>query len=503
MNKKQTLFFLAVILIIASFLRLYNLMPADNSGRFSPPGLYPDEAMNGNNAVEAIASGNWKVFYPENFGREGLFINIQGLSVMALGNTPWALRLPSALFGILTVLGLYFLAKELLKNEQVALFSAFLLATSFWHIIFSRIGFRAIMAPAFLVWSVFLLLSAFGRVKDAYRFSSGYSKITWLLSVFAGAVYGLGMYSYIAYRATPLLILLLGYLFWKNSDHESRPKILGILLIFISASLIVSAPLLNYFWNNPADFFGRTAGISVLNSASPIRDLALNIIKTAGMFNVAGDFNWRHNFAGRPELFLPVGLFFLYGIYLSGKKIRNKKLSAIPEAVLLGWLAIVALPVVISNEGLPHALRSILLIPPVFVLSAIGGMHFYDSVKFYVHSGALRFMSYIFLSVLILEVSVVYFLAWTNHPAVRDSFDYRDYVLSERINSLPRAIPKYIIVSGTDRTIERDYPISLQSVLFLTDTFSDEKRSEKNIEYLTESEFKSLRVPVGSTVIFR
>ena len=115
---------LVVILIIASFLRLYNLMPADNNGGFLPPGLYPDEAMNGNNIVEAMEQRDLKVFYPENFGREGLFINIQGGFIRHIGlispighiYEPWVLRLPSAIFGILTVLGLYFLTKKLFMN---------------------------------------------------------------------------------------------------------------------------------------------------------------------------------------------------------------------------------------------------------------------------------------------------------------------------------------------------------------------------------------------------
>src|SRR3989344_2383578 len=82
---------LIAILIIASFLRLYNLTEL-------PPGLYPDEAMNGNNVLEAQATNNWKVFYPENNGREGLFIIIQGLFLAVLGNQPWTLRLPSTIF---------------------------------------------------------------------------------------------------------------------------------------------------------------------------------------------------------------------------------------------------------------------------------------------------------------------------------------------------------------------------------------------------------------------
>lgn len=497
LNGKQARNYLFAILIIASFLRLYNLMPADNSGVFSPPGLYPDEAMNGNNAVEAISSGNWKVFYSENFGREGLFINIQSLSIMAFGNTPWALRLPSALFGIFTVLGLYFLVRELFRREDLALFSTFLIGTSFWHLMFSRIGFRAIMAPFFLVWSVYLLLRTLRAIRE-----EKWTPSAWLrLSALGGAVFGLGMYSYIAYRATPLLIVLIAYLCWKNFPFEFRPKILRAFAVFFISAFIVSIPLLNYFWNNPADFLGRTSGISIFNSTTPFFDLGFNVIKTAGMFNVAGDFNWRHNFAGRPELFLPVGLFFLYGIFLGIREIRRKKSDAFPELILFGWLAAVTLPVVISNEGLPHALRAILMIPPVFILAAVGGIKAFEFFRQYASVGTMKFLAFIFSLLLVAEVFTVYFVAWSNHPAVKDSFAFRDYIISEKINSLPKETLKIVSVSGTDRTIERDYPISLQSVLFLTDTFSVEKRAEKNVIYMTPELFKSAAIPAGAEVI--
>src|SRR3989344_7806103 len=149
---------LVIIIIIASFFRLYNISQL-------PPGFYPDEAMNGNNGVEAWETdppaGGFKVFYPENNGREGFFINIQAISIYIFGNEPWALRGVSAIFGILTVLGVYLLTKELFpENRKIALLSAFLMATSFWHINFSRIGFRAITAPFFLTWAIYFFIKA-------------------------------------------------------------------------------------------------------------------------------------------------------------------------------------------------------------------------------------------------------------------------------------------------------------------------------------------------------
>jgi len=48
-------------------------------------------------------------------------------------------------------------------GEKIGLLSAFFLATSFWHINFSRIGFRAIMAPFFLIWAVYFLIKSFNK----------------------------------------------------------------------------------------------------------------------------------------------------------------------------------------------------------------------------------------------------------------------------------------------------------------------------------------------------
>jgi len=482
---------IVAILIIASFLRLYNLMPVGDGFNILPPGLYPDEAMNGNNALEALAQRDWKVFYPENFGREGLFINIQSWFVKMFGNTAGALRLPSALFGILTVLGLYAFVKKLFRSEYLALISSFFLATSFWHIVFSRIGFRAIMAPAFLLWAFYFGLVAGDRV-------SRHKKAGWLFALLSGATYGLGFYSYIAYRATPLLALIFLWIVWKRFFDSDPKKAAYFLLAWSLAAIVVVMPLVNHFVAHPEDFFGRTSQISVFNSETPVRDLLLNSVKTLGMFNVAGDFNWRHNFAGRPELFLPVSFFFLLGAYLTVKKILAKKLLR-PHIFIFAWFLIGFLPVVVSNEGLPHALRSIILIPPVLILAAEGAffMYFWLKLRFINDQKILRILTVGFLAILAFEAYSTYFLAWGLHPKVKDAFAYHDYVFASEINQLPAGSPKYILVPGTEGTIQRDYPISLQSVLFLTDTFTPEKRAAKNIFYFTPTQFDQLQFESG------
>src|SRR5512135_483691 len=122
--KRTEIAVLLIVMAIAVGFRLTDLSSA-------PPGLYPDEAMNGNNALQALRSGEYKVFYPENNGREGLFINLQAASIAMLGNTPYALRIVSALIGILTVLGTYLLARRVFDDWRLAAIAAFLIATGF------------------------------------------------------------------------------------------------------------------------------------------------------------------------------------------------------------------------------------------------------------------------------------------------------------------------------------------------------------------------------------
>ena len=68
---KYSIYILLLILVIASFLRLYGITEF-------PPGFFSDEAIYANNGVEAWENRDWKVFYTENNGREGLWPNIIG-----------------------------------------------------------------------------------------------------------------------------------------------------------------------------------------------------------------------------------------------------------------------------------------------------------------------------------------------------------------------------------------------------------------------------------------
>ena len=471
---------LLLILIIAAFFRFFLITEI-------PPGLYPDEAMNGNNALEAIKTGEYKIFYPENNGREGMFINIQAFFLTLIQkNEPWVLRLPSAIFGILTVLGIFFLAKELFRNSKVALLSSFLLATSFWHINFSRIGFRAIMAPLLLTWGIYLLLISFHKGKL-------------LIPILAGFIYGLGFHTYIAYRITPLIFIPI---LWHYRHHENFKKITAL---FLLATFLAFLPLGLYFFENPKDFFGRTTQVSIFAGESPLKDLALNSLKTLGAFNFVGDWNWRHNYAGNSLLFWPAGIIFLIGLGIAiisiiknyNSKSKNNydsteveyaKILRFAFCILILWLIITSLPVVVSNEGIPHSLRMILMIPPVFILAGYGGIKLFEFLVAKSYEAQLRkiwayALVLLFLGIILYKPYQTYFIKWGKNKEVENAFAKNYVEIGKEINKLPLEIPKYIIVEakGTD---VRGFPMPTQTVMFLTDSFRKEGQIKKNIHYI-------------------
>lgn len=465
-----------VILIIATFFRLYHLT-------LTPPGLYPDEAIDGNNALQALATHNFKVFYPENNGREGLFMNIQAIFIAYLGNHPWVLRFPSAIFGILTVLGLYFLGKEL-YSKNIGLLAAFFLAVNFWHVNFSRISFRAIMAPLFGVWAFYFLILSIRDSGLSKKKSVAYASV-------AGVLFGLGAYTYIAFRVMPVLALILMFLYWLRSRKFSREEFL-VSSVFILISIIVALPLLIYFLHNPADFLGRTSQISIFASGSPIKTLFLNTLKTIGMFFFVGDGNWRHNFSGAPELFWPVAIFFLIGTILALKNFSEEKVQS---GFIFSWFVLAMAPVVFSSEGIPHALRSLLLIPPVFLLAALGARWTYHFFRYRFNLRILNAGAFVVLLFVAFYGYKEYFWDWANNPNVAGAFN-ADYVkIGEELNSLPKEAPKYVVVKAGG-VLVNGIPMPAQTVMFITNTFTPEKQKEKNIHYVLPQDEN--KIPPGA-----
>ncbi len=503
-----------LIMTVAVFFRLYKIDSV-------PPGLYPDEAINGNQAIEALETGNLKVFYPENNGREGLLIGLEALALKIAGRSAgqvypvWPLRAVSAIAGMLAVLGLYFLAKQLF-NWQIAAISSFLLAISFWHVNFSRIAFAGILTPLCLIWGFYF----FWRGLSSSRLGD---------FIVSGIFWGLGFYTYIPFRIMPLVLILALATYWravkKDFGHEKyehiRNRLIKGFAAFLVVTILVALPIAYYFYSHPQDFWGRSSQVSVFSSDNPLKDLALNAAQSLGMFNFVGDFNWRHNISGRPLLIWPVGALFVLGFARSWFKLfrtrRKHGHFSATQALLLSWFFIGLLPAVLSNEGLPHALRAIATLPPVFIFAGEGLWWLIDKVGDWyrardVHEFSFRHrwlkessvIAMLTLVILLITFTFVeydkYFNQWAKNPNVVMAFNQNYVDIGNRLNATPVKTRKYVLVNA-DGVPVNGIPMPAQTVMFVTDTYTPEKQKAKNIYYLTEEQFKKGLYNKNSVVI--
>lgn len=163
--KRDTILILAAILFLAIFLRFFALGAVPN-------GLYQDETAIGYNAYSILTTGKDEhgqsyPLYFKSFGDWKLPVYIYSAvpAVALFGMTPFAVRLPSAVFGVLSVAAMYFFTRRLTKNNNVSLLSAFILAVTPWHLHYSRATFEvSICLFLYLSGGYFLLRSAQEKV---------------------------------------------------------------------------------------------------------------------------------------------------------------------------------------------------------------------------------------------------------------------------------------------------------------------------------------------------
>src|SRR5438045_417388 len=110
---RRTLVLLALVSLFAFCLRLYRLDEI-------PPGLHHDEALNGIEARALLTSGNRPIYIGTGFNGEPLLEYSMMLSEAAFGATPFAVRLPAALYGGLTIAIVFVLVLELARATPSA-----------------------------------------------------------------------------------------------------------------------------------------------------------------------------------------------------------------------------------------------------------------------------------------------------------------------------------------------------------------------------------------------
>lgn len=377
--RRAAIVILLLILLVAVGLRFYRLPEL-------PLGLHYDEAANGILAGEIASGIKTPIFIPSYTGKEVLFFYWTALWMKLLGITPLALRLSAALIGVATVAATTWAVRELLQDQQdapwIALLAAAFVATSFWHLILSRYGFRAIAQPLLQALTVAALWRGMRRGKRG-----------WLLA--AGLFCGLTAYTYLAARAFPIpLAAALLALLVADTDH--RRERLEQIAIFIAVAALVLAPLARYWLIHPGSFSTRMQQVAADGPA----EIWAGIRASLKMFFIKGDPTVRFNLPRRP-LFDPVtAVLFLVGLFSLGwstvapsRRHRDGRAESpsyghsVPLLLSARVFLLVALPTMLLPSALavgglaPSNLRAVGMLPFIYVLPALGLVTIVSSLR--------------------------------------------------------------------------------------------------------------------------
>lgn len=366
MNQKNIALFL--LFLVGVVLRIVDL------GSY-PSGFFRDEAALGYNAYSIWLTGRdeYGIQHPIVFRSFEVFflplyVYIDSLFVGLLGLNEMAVRLPSAISGVVLLALGYLIAKEI-WGKRTAVLSVLILAIAPWHVFYSRGAFEGNLAltlfsAGFLFWLKFL------RRNRAWTFT---------LSLF---FFALSMYSYQSERlVVPLFgavaVALFRHKLWKVGRELILPSMLIVVLLvpLLSLSLkaggyhrVVGVSIFSEEKQPPGWIEQEAKGLLVNNThylrLRQITALYLSYFSPRNLF-VEGDYDKQRsveNFSVFYSWMLPflvVGLVSIARFPSQGNKL------------LLIWMLLSPLPAALTSDPF-HTYRSLLVYMPLSLTIAVG-----------------------------------------------------------------------------------------------------------------------------------
>lgn len=406
----------SAILLLAFVLRFYKLGEV-------PLSLDWDENSNPYNAYSILKTGrdeygNFLPLANRSFDdyKPPLYMYLNVITVAIFGLTPFAARLPSAVFGFLTIPAVYLLAKKLFETElhagsvrlhphptssldtnleirnhkssdaagarrgpptpatRIALIAALFLAVSPWHLQFSRVGFEATVGLFFSVAAI-----------TAFLYGLKNKKLLILSAVFLG----ISSYSYHTQRIFVPLLFIAAFFLWKKEIFAVSKKFLAafcIITILVGLPLVILIPpkvILQRFETTTGrprleDIeksikfilqdrqMGFEFGRFIHNRRLIITQTLVGNYISHFDFNflfTRGDDNLRHHIKNMGMLYLFEMPLFLVGIYLLIKK-RTKE-----SIFILLWLVFAPIPASPAVPN-PHGNRALPMVVALEFISA-------------------------------------------------------------------------------------------------------------------------------------
>lgn len=459
--KINTKKFIFVILLIAAILRLINLSA-------NPPHLTPDEAALGYNAYSILKTGkdeygiNLPIIF-KSFGdyKPGLYVYLAVPSILIFGLNELAVRLPSALFGIVGVYLVYEIVKKLLEKQEnkevLALISSFLLAINPWHVHFSRGAWEVNVSLTLSLLGILFLLKALEKPKNL---------------IYSSIFFSLTLLTYQGAKLSSLIILLTFLIIYWDKFIKVFKKNKKIFIYSLLIGVIISYPILTSFFQGKT---GRLEVFSVFSYPRPpeylntflklggekVGDLNYYLYHTEGLnflrgilgrwFNhysdrflfFEGDWqNLRHSSPYQGMFLVTEIIVIVFGIWsLIREKGRQKYLIFL-------WALLAPLPAVLSRDQV-QAVRSLNLVIPLVFINAYGFFQIFSfaSNKFKTKKLALIVGTLYLISFIYFVDS--YFIHLPKHNAQDWYFGYKDVV--RKVALIKKDYEKVIIQQSYDQ----------------------------------------------------
>jgi len=418
------------------------------------PGLYYDEALDAIESLRIARGLGFPIFFDSNnHMREPLFMWIGAVFVWFGGASAVAFRATAVFIGIATIPAVWLLAREW-SGARVAIIAAATLALMRWHIHFSALGFRTIMAPLCMTMVAWHFLRMARRRSPADAAWCGF----WL---------GAGMYTYLAFRLMPLAMAIpAGLALWRCD--MPRATLAKLYAIAAAAALVVFLPLGIDYARNPHHFAGRSDEVNFLNKPGGAALLLAQARDVALMPLVRGDHVGKHNLPGPPEFIqwnpmpgeevaarwrdaedaaraagtpppdphgtgvpalpLAMGLVFYAGILATIRKAKG----SIATLLLLSWLLVGSLASILSF-GAPNMLRLVILTPVVALFCA-------RAIEAMASSFPNEKRAMVLCATLLAAFGVIEFrrlAAWPKHPMVRQEFNVEMREIGDFLRAQP------------------------------------------------------------------
>lgn len=369
---KKHIFILLLITLVGGVFRTYQLDQI-------PAGFFCDEASVGFNAYQIAKFGTdeYGTAYPFFFRAFGEYKSpVQIYStvpfIWLLGLSEFSVRLVSALWGTAAIIALYFLTKELFKNqphkEKIALLSSIFLAISPWHIHLSRVSLEG-LAP--MVFFTVLATTYFLKAQRDIHFL--------FISIL---LFALAFYSYFPARLfIPALTVTVTLLYFNSLLKYKKKLILAVLLLMIlllpffssitSQDGLARWQQVSIFSHPPQD---STIPQHILNNY--LSHFSLDFLFFKGDSGMLGQFITRHSLKNFGELYLLQAIFIVLGFIFLWRDKDKKTLL-----LILAWLILYPLGSIFTTDKSAQATRSIAGVIPWQILTGMGIVYLFYLLK--------------------------------------------------------------------------------------------------------------------------